>query len=370
LRVVYLLDWFLFYVTELSNAMAEQHDVLVIPRDHAFEVSSPDEPMSLDEYLRSTLRSNVRTDRMKYRRSDPRSVLEIARIQRVVCRWNADVVHFQDTVDWRVAALALLNRKRRTVLTIHDVESHIGESRGLQGCVFKILVRSVKAIVVHGDALREQFLRAYPQLRTKVEVASIPHGTFSLYKAWDDPGVSEEPNTILFFGRISPYKGLEDLIAAQPLVSAAVPDARFVIAGRGQDFGAYRSRIRDPRCFEIHNRFIPNREVPRLFRRAAVVVLPYREASQSGVIPIAYAFGKPVVATRVGSLPEVVEDGSSGIVVDPGRPDDLARALITILKDVNLRRRLGEGARRIGETRLSWRNIAKTTSELYAGNRT
>ncbi len=233
--------------------------------------------------------------------------------------------------------------------------------------MLRTLVGSVDAVVVHGEALREQFHRVFPGVPPEVQVAAIPHGTFALYKRWDDPNIVEEPSTVLFFGRISAYKGLEDLIAAQPLVSAEVPEARFIIAGRGQDFAPYRAGIRDLRRFEIHNRFISNREVPKFFRRATIVVLPYREASQSGVIPIAYAFGKPVVATRVGSLPEVVEDGVSGMIVEPGRPAELARALITVLRDGQLRRRLSEGALRIGETRLAWKTIAKTTAELYSG---
>jgi glycosyltransferase involved in cell wall biosynthesis len=367
MKVVYLLDWYLFYVTQLANAMAAEHEVLVVSRDHNYEVSSPDSPMSLDEYMAAALSERVRRDRLRYRRGDPRGLLEVARLQRLIESWGADVIHAQETVDWRIALLAVLNktRKRRVVLTVHDVENHPGERRGWQGRLYEMMVRSADQIIVHGEALRTQFLRVAGQ-RCPADVVSVPHGVFSLYRAWDDPTIDEEPHTVLFFGRIAPYKGLEDLIAAQPMVTAAVPQARFVIAGNGP-FEPYRSLIRDPGAYEIHNRFISNREIPRLFRRAAVVVLPYVEASQSGVIPIAYEFGKPVIATRVGSLPEVVEDGASGVIVEPRHPEELAAAIVSVLKDAEWRNRLAEGAQCAGRTRLSWNTIAAETARVYAG---
>ncbi len=367
LKVVYLLDWFLYYVTGLSNAMAEEHDVLLIPRDHDYEVSAADQPMPLDRYLEATVSKSVALDRLRYRRGDPRSLLEVLRVHRRIRRWGADVLHVQSTLDWRVVLLAVLNRRRRIVVTIHDLQLHPGDpcARGLQAFLFHLLVGIASKVIVHGESLRKQFQRTFPRLARHADVVALPHGALSLYRAWDDPSVGEEPFTVLFFGRIVLYKGLEDLIAAQPRVTAAVPQARFVIAGSGP-FEPYRAQIADPGVFETHIRFISNSEIPRLFRRAAVVVLPYREASQSGVIPLAYEFGKPVVATRVGSLPEAVDHGESGLLVEPGAPEQLAAALVSLLTDPERRRRLGEGARRLGQTRFSWKSIAQQTASVYA----
>ncbi len=365
MKIVFLQDWFLYYVTELSNAMAEEHEVLFISRDHSQEISPSDAPVPVDHYLRQALNPRIERTKLRYRRRDLRGLLEVVRLHRRMKKWGAEVLHVQATSDWRIVLLAVLNR-HRLVVTIHDIENHPGEthkSRGLLGFLYRRLFRSAKKLVVHGEALRKQLQVVSPELTRRSRVTAIPHGVFSLYRTWDDPAVQEEPYTVLFFGRIAPYKGLEDLIAAQPRVTAAVPEALFVIAGSGR-FEPYRQLIREPGVFEIHNRFIPNSEVPRLFRRAAIVVLPYVEASQSGVIPIAYDYGKPVVATRVGSLPEVVEE-QSGILVDPGRPEQLAEAIISLLKDPERRRLLGEGARLIGQTRLSWKNIAAQTARMY-----
>src|SRR5438552_16759897 len=95
--------------------------------------------------------------------------------------------------------------------------------------------------------------------------------------------------TVLFFGRIWEYKGLEYLIRAEPLITAEVPEARIVIAGEGEDFGRYRLLMDHPEHFVVYNEYIPDQQRSELFRQASLVVLPYIEASQSGVIPLAYS---------------------------------------------------------------------------------
>src|SRR5258707_5206877 len=114
------------------------------------------------------------------------------------------------------------------------------------------------------------------------------------------PVVQEDERLLLFFGRIWEYKGLEYLIRAEPLISARVPDVEIVIAGRGEDFEKYRHMMVDPDRFVIDNETIPDDRVARYFGESSVVVLPYIDASQSGVVPIAYSFSKPVIATTVG----------------------------------------------------------------------
>jgi glycosyltransferase involved in cell wall biosynthesis len=94
-------------------------------------------------------------------------------------------------------------------------------------------------------------------------------------------------------------------------------------------------------------------------------VLPYTEASQSAVIPLAYAFGKPVVAAAVGSIPEVVDHGQDGLLVPPRDSDALAEAVIGLLKDPETRRRMGQSALKKTRNELSWPVIARKTVEVY-----
>jgi starch synthase len=95
------------------------------------------------------------------------------------------------------------------------------------------------------------------------------------------------------------------------------------------------------------------------------VVCPYTEASQSGVVPIAYAFKKPVIVTRVGCLPDYVEDGGTGLIVDPGDSRPLAFAIIKLLGDPGLRKQMGEKGWRKMVAELSWEQIAQTTVKTY-----
>ena len=88
-----------------------------------------------------------------------------------------------------------------------------------------------------------------------------------------------------------------------------------------------------PERFIVHNRFIRATECDELFRQASIVVLPYIEATQSGVIPLAYSYAKPVVATRVGALAEVVDDGKTGRLVPPADSESLAAAIVELLRD-------------------------------------
>jgi glycosyltransferase involved in cell wall biosynthesis len=159
--------------------------------------------------------------------------------------------------------------------------------------------------------------------------------------------IPEEP-IILFFGRIWPYKGLEYLIRAEPLITSKVPEAKIVIAGMGEDFERYSRLMVNPDRFEVHNQYVSDETRTELFRRASVVVLPYVEASQSHVISIAYRCGKPVVATRVGGLPEMVDEGETGFLVAPRDVDALADAIVRLMQNEKLRRQFGmNGMRKV-----------------------
>ena len=117
--------------------------------------------------------------------------------------------------------------------------------------------------------------------------------------------------------------------------------------------------------FIVYNQHIPNEMVAELFQKAGVVVFPYKDASQSGVVPLAYAFKKPVIITNVGSLPEVVDDGITGYIIPPGDTQKLANAIINLLKDDEKRKQMGENAYKKATEELSWDRIAETTIKVY-----
>ncbi|NQE52738.1 Trehalose synthase, partial [ANME-1 cluster archaeon GoMg3.2] len=185
------------------------------------------------------------------------------------------------------------------------------------------------------------------------------------FKIYEKEDLKEDGNLILFFGRVYKYKGLEYLIKAEPLITKEVPEAKIVIAGTGEGFKKYENMMIHRDNFIVHSRYISYKEGAKLFQRCSLVALPYIDASQSGVIPTAYGFKKPVVVTKVGSIPEIVDDGLTGFIVPPKNPEALADAIIKLLKDEKLRKKMGENAYKKLKTDLSWDKIAEETIEVY-----
>ena len=259
--------------------------------------------------------------------------------------YTPDVVHFQGGHLWFNFVLNTLRKRYPLVVTIHNVRHHLGDrsSGKIPQWVMDLGYRQADAVVVHGDNLRSQVANVFPKLAS--HTTTVPHIVMGGEDDGDNTnGMRQQKNHILFFGRIWQYKGLEYLIKAVPKIAEAVPDVKVIIAGKGDDFSNYQSWIdqQDASRFEVHNEYISNERREELFARSEVVVLPYVAATQSGVIPIAYTYKKPVIATTVGCLPEVVFDGQTGFLVPPRDSDALAHAAIRILQNPDLQKKMGE----------------------------
>src|SRR5260370_24723692 len=170
---------------------------------------------------------------------------------------------------------------------------------------------------------------------------------------------------ILFFGRIHAYKGLDFLIRSMPDVAARCADIRVIIAGKGDDLESYRKLMRAPQLFDIRDRFISDHETAQLFTDADLVVLPYIEASQSGVLAIANSFAKPVIVTDVGELGRSVEHGRTGLIVPPRDEKALAAAIIRLAVDGPLRERLRHAGRDAANRFASPQAVAERAMQIY-----
>ena len=298
---------------------------------------------------------------------DPRQTLSAAKILAFVRHARPDVLHIQDSTNGIVALCLPLWRSVPIVLTVHDVSTHPGRDSGgpgRRGLVREKLRSRADAVIVHGEALRRRYLEQYDVPAERVQC--IPHGCYGLFRHWSQPTVQRERRAILFFGRIELYKGLANLIDAFRLVRARCPDARLIIAGGGGDLERHREALADlPGC-ELHAGYVSTENVAALFQRATVAVLPYTEGSQSGVTRIAYPFGVPVVVTDVGSIPESVDRGRSGLVVPPNDTQALANALIAVLTDDDLCSRLSRGAAAMAAGPMSWAVVAEKQEALLS----
>ena len=341
------------YSIRLTNALARQLEVLLLlpctqaePHLHLL-----DSTVKFQPFRKPRLRQPLPQARM------------ISSIVESVKRFCPDVVHVQQGHMWFNLMLPVL-RRYPLVITVHDPRQHTGDKGGQNTpqMIMDFGFRRADEIIVHANQMRQLMVEKCHVADERVHV--IPHVKIGHDSVQGQLSEGDKP-LILFFGRIWEYKGLEYLIRAEPLITSDVPEARIVIAGKGEDFARYRRLMVHPENFIVCNEYISETGISDLFRRAAVVVLPYVEATQSGVIPLAYTFMKPVVATTVGGLPEMVEHGRTGFLVPPRNPGALAKAIVRLLKDKQLRQQFGSNGRRKIDAECSPEIIAKKTVGVY-----
>jgi starch synthase len=286
----------------------------------------------------------------------------VTRLVKQIRDFKPDVVHLELGHFWFNWALPMLGNVP-LILTVHDAVIHVGDedSGKTPQWVRDRACYRARERIVHAEQIKELL----------VQRLQIPSSTIHVIPPvlmGDDTvqeNVREEEDLVLFFGRIWEYKGLEYLIRSEPLITARIPRARIVIAGTGEDFSHYRRMMVHPDRFIVHNEYVSDEKRAELFRRASVVVLPYIEASQSGVVRIAYRFGKPIVATTVGGLPELVDHGRTGYLVPPRDANALADAIVLLLQDKKLRRQFGENGKRMINVECASELVGERTRAVY-----
>lgn len=288
-----------------------------------------------------------------------------------VRRFNPDIIHFQHGHMWFNMTLPLLKRVRfpkriPLVVSIHDPRHHSGDKDSQRTPQWMMDFGYLQAdrAIVHGEQIRqvcvEQVGVRNEIIHTIPPVPDVIPGEAATLEQ-----IEEDDRLVLFFGRIWGYKGLDYLIRAEPLISERVPDVKIMIAGKGEEFDRYEQMMVNQERFIIHNDYIPVQQRDEYFKRASIIVLPYIDATISGVIPVAYTFGKPVIATTVGILPEMVDHGETGLLVEPKNETALANAVIELLEDPARRQQMGVQARKKIETDLSPDTLARQTIEVY-----
>jgi glycosyltransferase involved in cell wall biosynthesis len=283
---------------------------------------------------------------------------------------GADVVHFQWlTVAHLDGSLLPSNRaaggagrpeagpRPPLLLTAHDVlprEPRLGQREAQRR-----LYDRFDALVVHTEHGRERLTRELGVAQERVHV--IPHGALTHLAegpAVAPPFQTERP-VVLFFGLLRPYKGIDVLLEAW----RGIEGAELWIAGMPRmDISPLRAAA--PPGVRFVERFITDDELPGYFRRADLLVLPYREIDQSGVLFTALAFGKPLLLSDVGGFRDLAASGAARVVA-AGDARALHRALGELLGDPAARDALAERARAASAGEYAWEPIARRTLALY-----
>ncbi len=241
-----------------------------------------------------------------------------------------DVIHL-DAKSLRFITMApYLYFFKRVYSTIHDPQPHSGEDH-LKARLIRFLSLGVaKHYFFYSEYARKEFKRLEPGNKKQTWQLRLYPLTF--FRSYLKP-VSVERNIILFFGRLSPYKGIDLFLEAIPGVLEEFPDAQFVIAGRSiEGYVVDEQAIhKNANNIRLLNRYIGNEELADLFSRAKMVVCPYKDATQSGVLATALALNVPVVASDAGAFPEYIIDNENGLIIPVNNSAALTGAIKQLL---------------------------------------
>jgi glycosyltransferase involved in cell wall biosynthesis len=346
MRVLIVCDFLFKYGSQQARSLIGiDHDVGMLCRSHALEFGG--DAAEWDEWVEGLRREGIAMYVVPGRVRSLSALPRMLEIRRQLERWRPQVVHVHENHDPRLLALA---RGYRTVLTVHDPLGHPGapDLTRRENWAFRSWFRRADRFVVHGQALVDELAPLIGQRPITV----IPHGV----SARSEPLSCPDSPTVLLFGRLEQYKGVEVLVEAMHHVWERRSDVSLVVAGAGS---AARLVPDEPRI-ELIDRYIPEREVQALLARASLVVLPYTQASQSGVGMLAIAAGVPVLVSDLGALPELAY--SPSFVVQARNPRALAEAIVRHVDD-------GESVRRAvlhhARSHFSWEHAARLTTELY-----
>lgn len=199
--------------------------------------------------------------------------------------------------------------------------------------------------ILHAQGEVKDLLSIKPDASYKVQV----HPTYSAFNfenmdartARNKLSIEENERIMLFFGFVREYKGLKHLLNAVDILKHKYPaedwtmPKLYVVGDFDGNKDEYIKRIDELKITDdivIVDGYVPDKEIEKYFSAADLVVLPYESATQSGIVQIAYGFRKPVIVTRVGGLPEVVEDGVTGVIIEPLDDEALAEAIYKYFK--------------------------------------
>ncbi|HFE52933.1 MAG TPA: glycosyltransferase [Bacteroidetes bacterium] len=293
------------------------------------------------------------------------------RVANRLARWQPDAVVFHYWMPFFAPSYGTVSRlvrrrsRTRVIWICHNITPHERQPAG--SLLTRYGLASADAFVVMSRPVQEDLLRLRPDATHRLvpHPAYEPVGSVPKREARRRLGLDPEAPVLLFFGYVRPYKGLKILLQALREARREVP-VQLVVAGEFYEpLSTYEQQVRElglEGAVQFHNRYVPNEEVPVFFAAADAVVLPYLTATQSGIVPMAYAYGVPVITTSVGGLPEVVEEGRTGLLVPPGDAGALAQAIVRFYRDfegsawseaVQEKRRL-----------LSWDRVAQAVEEL------
>jgi len=288
---------------------------------------------------------------------------------------NPDVIHFQ----WLPLPILdsgfvkILNNLATTIYTVHDTTPYHGATPSrLQIWGVRSAPRLFDRVIVHTDDGKDTLV---DRGITQSKISVIPHGPIRYPESTQHNGGkhdsrADNKQTILFFGAIKKYKGVDVLLRSFANLSTELQSqTKLKIAGSSsmevESLYSLAAKLGIKEHIEWDIRYIPDEEVPILFESADMVVFPYRNADQSGALMTALPYGKPIIASDVGGFSKILTDGTHGYLVEPEDPESLSTALESLLSDKSKQAQMSDAVLNLSENVYSWEKIAEQTVKVY-----
>jgi glycosyltransferase involved in cell wall biosynthesis len=333
-------------------------------------------------------------------RGDQRSDVSLLKKILRVLRYYARLLHYAAVAEPTVfhilwnSRLELFDRTllmlyyrllgKRTALTAHNINARErdGGDSVLNRLTLRMQYQLIDHIFVHTEKMRRQLGTDFGVSGGKVSIIpfgvnhSVPETTLTRSEARRQLGLTGPEKTILFFGNIAPYKGVEYLVEAMILLARSAPDYRLVIAGRPKGSEAYWETIHQ-RIVSVNLQssiierieYVADEDTELYFKAADVLALPYTHIFQSGVLFLGYNFGLPAIASDVGSFRDDIVEGETGFVCSPRDPGALAQTITRFFSsDLYRQSEMHRQAiRAFAHEHHSWAKVAAITQAVYAG---
>lgn len=280
-----------------------------------------------------------------------------AEIRRYIREERIDVVY--NTMDflWGSALAPYIARTGALyLLAVHDAQRHPGEDGRLRSWLLERDIAAADGAITMTEAVRERLIEAHEFPRERAWTAPLG-GSIDAIKTMPRALPIDRPARLLFFGRILPYKGLDIALAALPMIREAHPGTELEIHSSG-DISPYRSLLERTEGVRLNHGWISEDDIPAIFSRTDVCVLPYSEASQSGVIALAMAAGMPVVTTPIPGPVEQIARGAAGRIASGFDAKAFAEAVVSLIGSQSAYARASASAVDLNNGVFAWSSIA------------
>ncbi len=288
---------------------------------------------------------------------------EFVKCLRAMEKFNPDIIHLVFSYPWFTFYLRYLAKRHLVTCTLHDITPHHGEENLRNRMAIQAMIRFCNPIFVHGRQCLDTANHLYPEYAGRF--VEIPLGNCDFLNSRNATETLPEKATFLFFGRLLPYKGLSLAMKAFEEIIHEYPDARMIIAGEGS-LEREKSLIFPLRNnLEIINRVITEMELAELMGRSLAVLAPYTHASGSAVVATSYAFARPVIASNIGGMKDMVIHDITGWLVEPGSVKGMVNAMKRAIENPAHMLEMGVHAKEHSRREWSWEKVARIHIQAY-----